>query len=319
MFRLAVLCTLIIFSACGSKEKNSTATTSDGSGNADFTALFRQMKPPYTLSDSGLLANKDTAQIRSEAWNSFIPDSTKELIFGSTSRISYTPLGSFVGKKKETYYLVKATRDNKKAALLLASAHPDSITAVLPFIVPDKETNTKQVTTFESNFSVIRTVQRTLPDDSFQEGKDVFAYSEIGRTFDLVMTDPLSDEKPDLTNPIDTLGRTYAYAGDYSRDKRNIVSVRDGRKKGLITVFIHMEAREGACTGEIKGDAEIIDEQTATYRTPGDPCILTLKFAKGSVTLQEQEGCGSRRGLECSFNGTFKKKKEANNKENKSK
>lgn len=319
MFRFAVFCTLIFLSACGSKDKNSMANTGNGGGNADYTALFRQMKPPYTLSDSGLLANKDTTQIRSEAWNSFIPDSTKEAIFGATSRISYTPLALFKGKKQETYYLVKAARDNKRAALLVVSALPDSLTAVLPFMVPDKEANTKQVTSFESNFSVIRTVQRSLPDDKFQEGKDVFAYSEIGRTFDLVMTDPLSDDKPELTNPIDTLGRTYAFAGDYSRDKRNIVSVRDGRKKGLITVFIHMEAREGACTGEIKGDAEIINEQTATYRTPGDPCILTLKFAKGSVTLQEQEGCGSRRGLECSFNGTFKKKKETGNKEDKRK
>ncbi|OLY92778.1 hypothetical protein SAMN05444008_10252 [Cnuella takakiae] len=319
MFRFAVLCTLIFLSACGSKDKNSTAASTDGSGNAAFASLFQEMKPPYTLSDSGLLANKDTVRIRSEQWNQFIPDSITKNIFGATTRINYTPLASFKGKKGEQYFLVKAARENRSAALMVVAAHPDSLTAVLPFLVPDKDAASKQVTSFEGNFSVIRTVHRTLPDDSFQEGKDVFAYSELGRTFDLVMTDPLSDEKPELINPIDTLGSNYTYAGDYSRDKRNIVSVRDGRKKGLITVFIHMEAKEGTCTGEIKGDAEIVDGTTAIYRTPGDPCILTLKFGKGAVTLQEQEGCGSRRGLECSFNGTFKKKKEADTKETKRK
>jgi hypothetical protein len=70
-----------------------------------------------------------------------------------------------------------------------------------------------------------------------------------------------------------------------------------------------MEKNKGQCSGEIKGDAEMSGANTAVFRQGGDPCVLQLTFSANSVTLKELEGCGSRRGLECSFDGTFKKKK----------
>lgn len=310
MFRSGVLALVIFLAGCGGNDSGNDNRPEKGTAQP-FATYFKEMKPPYALSDSGLLANKDTTVIRSEAWKSVIPDSIILQVFGKKDKVKFISLAQFKGKKGETYFLAKGIRDSRTAALIVVSSEAADSTSVLPFLVPDSDKATRQITSMEANFSIIRTTVRKGPDDVFQEGKDVYAYSDIGKTFDLVMTDPLSDEKGELLNPIDTLAKTYKWAGDYGKDKRNIVSVRDGRKQGLITVFIHIDKGDGDCTGEIKGDAEIIDEQTAIYRTAGDPCILTLKFGKSGVTLEEQEGCGSRRGLECSFNGTFNRKKEA--------
>lgn len=279
------------------------------SGEVRYAAMFREVQPPYNLSDTALLNNKDTAQIRSEAFKNGIPDSIAQQLFGKNEGVRYTPLARFKGKKKETYYLVRGSRNNRRAALMLVADAANNFTTVLPFLVPDADETTRQNSSVDPNFSISRTTVRRLPGDAFQEGKDVFTYNAEAQTFDLVMTDPLDDDDLELINPIDTLGKTYKYAGDYGKNKKNLVSVRDGRKKGLITVFIHVEKEEGTCTGEIKGDAELVDANTAIYRPVGDPCVLTLKFAKSSVTVEEQEGCGSKRGLECSFNGTFNKKK----------
>jgi hypothetical protein len=48
----------------------------------------------------------------------------------------------------------------------------------------------------------------------------------------------------------------------------------------------------------------------AEYREPGEPCALQFTFTSSSVTVKELEPCGSRRGLRCSFDGTYPRKKE---------
>jgi hypothetical protein len=48
----------------------------------------------------------------------------------------------------------------------------------------------------------------------------------------------------------------------------------------------------------------------AEYREAGEPCSLQFSFTSSSVTVKEVGGCGSRRGLRCSFNGVYSRKKE---------
>lgn len=43
----------------------------------------------------------------------------------------------------------------------------------------------------------------------------------------------------------------------------------------------------------------------AEYREPGEQCALQFTFTNSSVTVKELEPCGSRRGLRCSFDGTY--------------
>jgi len=142
---------------------------------------------------------------------------------------------------------------------------------------------------------------------------EVFLLRELNaesRLYYLVMTDALEDKPAELINPIDTLSRKQKWTADYSSGKMNLVSIRDGRRNNEIRFFIHFD-KGGKCSGELKGEADMTGSNTAEYRQDGDPCKLKFIFSSGSVTLQEVEGCGSYRPQNCSFNGSYARKKES--------
>ena len=91
----------------------------------------------------------------------------------------------------------------------------------------------------------------------------------------------------------------------------NIVSIRDGSKANRMRFFIHFDKNNGECRGELKGEANFISANTAIYQQQGDPCSLQFNFSSSSVTLKELDGCGSHRGVKCSFDASYPKKKEA--------
>ena len=76
-----------------------------------------------------------------------------------------------------------------------------------------------------------------------------------------------------------------------------------------VPFFIHFEKNK-ECSGELKGEAIIRTATTAEYNRDGDPCKLKFIFSGGYVSLKEEEGCGSYRPLDCSFDLRFPKKKE---------
>jgi hypothetical protein len=120
----------------------------------------------------------------------------------------------------------------------------------------------------------------------------------------------LEDKPAEIINPIDTLSRKNKLSADYTAGKMNLVSIRDGRRNDRLSFFIHFEKNDGECTGELKGDALLINANTAEYRQNGDPCALRFNFTSSSVSLKEVEACGSHRGLRCLFDGSFVRKKE---------
>jgi hypothetical protein len=81
-----------------------------------------------------------------------------------------------------------------------------------------------------------------------------------------------------------------------------------GKMTGSVFLFI-LKKPMADCTGELKGEAIIKSPSVAEYREGGDPCVLQFRFTAASVTLKELEGCGSRRGLRCSFDGVYPRKK----------
>ena len=273
-----------------------------------FAESFREATLPFQLSDTLFLKNKDTAAIRNTTFRSLIPDSVSSKIFGEKAKISYIPLWKIEFPKAERYFIVKAVAGQKKAALLLIFNEDDSFGAAFPFLVPDADAGTFQISGIDKAYSVFKTVVKRRSNNVSAEGKDVYVYNKDAAGFTLIMTDPLDDKSLELINPIDTLAKKHKLAGDYTKDKRNIVSIRDGRNDSLLTVFIHIDNGKD-CSGEIKGEAQLTSPTTAVYRQAGDPCILQLTFAKSSVRLTELEGCGSRRGLECAFDGSFPRKK----------
>jgi hypothetical protein len=153
-------------------------------------------------------------------------------------------------------------------------------------------------------------VTRRNADGSISEGKEVYGLNKETGKFMLIMTDALENNVTELVNPIDTFSRKYKYAADYGSGKLNLVSIRDGRKSDRLSFFIHFDKNSGGCTGDLKGEAIIKSPVVAEYRQGGDPCVLRFTFTSSSVIVKEVEGCGSHRGLRCSFDGTFSKKKE---------
>lgn len=301
------LCVLIVLAACKGDKK--AEENEEGFTYNKFSEAFKTASVPFQLSDTFFLKNKDTATIKEANFSSFVPDSIKNKIFGKGSKVKYVPLYKIEAPKAESYFVVKAMSNKTKAALLFVFNTEGQFDAVFPFLIPDNDDATSQSSSIDKSYSVSRNVTLKRSNDLNAEGKDVYAYSKEAKQFVLIMTDPLDERSIDLVNPIDTLSKQHKFAGDYSKNKRNIVSVRDGRKPNLLTVFVHIEQKEGTCTGELKGDAEITSATTAVFRQPGDPCILQLTFSSSSVKLSEVEGCGSKRGLECAFDGSFSKKK----------
>ncbi len=305
--RIGLLLWAAVVAGCGNNEKEQ-----QGENNfqyQEFSEKFKTVPVPYQLSDTTLINNKDTAQIRDKAFSDLVPDSTKIKLFGKNARVKYVPLVKIAVPNAETYYIVKATVGSKNTALLFSFDKEHNFGAVFPFLIPDAEAATSQISTIDKAYSISRSVFRKQPNDIIAEGKDVYVYNNDAKDFTLIMTDVLDERSEELVNPIDTLPAGQKWTGDYVKDKRNIVSVRDGRRPNSLLVFVHFEKNKGQCMGELKGDAEMSGANTAVYRQGGDPCVLQLTFSANSVTLKELEGCGSRRGLECSFNGTFKRKK----------
>jgi hypothetical protein len=306
MLRIGFVFICLALFACHDKKKG--AKEEDGFSYGEFSKLFHEGTFPYQLTDTGFLRNRDTTAIRSAEFASFIPDSLKNVWFGKGTHVRYVAMVQLPSIQDKKFFVVKASGNGKKMALLVAFKK-DQFGGVLSFLSPDEDPTTMQTSTIDKAESITKTVTQKR-GGVLAEGRDAYEYDADTRKFLLILTDPLNGGAADVINPIDTFSRKHKFAGDYVKDKKNFVSIRDGRFPNQLQVFVHLDRNEGACTGEIKGDLLMTSASTAVYRQGGDPCILSFRFTPSAVVVKEDEGCGSRRGLDCSFDGTFTRKKE---------
>ncbi len=275
---------------------------------SDFIEYFRPLKVPFTYSDTLLLKKEgDSSLISRSNFGLFIPDSLITNAYGKVNPKIYA-IGKASETKKESYFLIKTIAPNKNVLFLAAFDKNQNFIKAIPVLINDNNAATSQSVTIDRRYTITKNMQLKNKDGSFSEGKDVYALNVDAKDFTLIMTDALTD-KTELINPIDTLPKKNKWSADYTSGATNLVSVRDGRRVNEISFFIHFDKNNGHCTGEIKGEAKIKNATTAEYHVEGDPCILKFIFSNSSVTLQEVEGCGSKRPLECSLNGSFAKKK----------
>ena len=315
MNRIGIIAVMTFFLACksGDKQIQTDDEGSDFNFNV-FSERFKETDLPYQLTDSGLLQNKDTAAIRNISFNNFIPDSIKTKLAGTSEKIKLVPLVRFKGNKNERFFILKASGGSKKAAVVVVFDKNNNYSAAFPFLVPDNDNKTNQSSSIDKSLAITRMVTRKRTDDVMAEGRDVYTYDAASNRFTLIMTDLLDDSNQELINPIDTFARAHRYSGDYIKDKRNMVSIRDGRNENEIHFFMHFERMDGQCNGELKGTAFFASSKTAVYRQSGDPCVLEFHFTNNSITLKEVEGCGSYRGIQCVIEGSFPKKKQTTEK-----
>ena len=308
MKRLALALGWLFFLGCSNNKSTKPGTDENVFNYDTFSKHYAAATLPYQLSDIALLRNRDTTRISALQLNPFVADSIKKKLFGKTTGIRYIALGKIETKKSESYFISKAISNGKTVALLTVFNKAHDSAASFPFLIPDTDPNTTQVSTIDNAYSISRNVSRKGKDNVISEGKDVYAYNAAINNFTLIMTDALDTKTQEVINPIDTLSRHHRFAGDYVKDKRNFVSIRDARAPNELTMFVHFEKDSGACTGELKGTLFFTSSTMAVYRGGGDPCVLEARFTPTSVTLREAEGCGSHRDVKCSFDDTYSRK-----------
>lgn len=307
MIRTGLIVLVMALVGCGNKE--SQEELDDGSYSYEkLSSRFKTITPPYQLSDTGFLKNKDTALLRFTEFASFISDSIKTKLFGKNAKIRFTAMVQMKPADETSLYMVKAVSGKKKAALLMAFQDGEP-QAILPFLVPDSDPTTSQLSSIDRSFVVYKYIRQQKPGSLLKEGREVYEYDAVSKTFSHILSDPFNIENADVVNPIDTFPRNHKYSGDYIKDKKNFISIRDGRYENQLRVFIHIEKKNG-CKGELKGELLITSPTQAIYRQGGDPCVLSFRFSKSALILKEDEGCGAHRGLDCVFDGSYPKKKE---------
>ncbi|MCW3073017.1 MAG: hypothetical protein JWP69_86 [Flaviaesturariibacter sp.] len=308
MYKIGILWLVLVgLASCKEKEGAAVVEKNSNFNYTIFSEKFRKITPPYGLSDTFLLNIKDTATVTNESLLGLITDSIKTVLFGEDRKIKYIPLAFMEEKGGNKYFILKAMAGSKQAALLMAFDKSGTFGASMPFLQPDGDPATHQVSSIDRGFSITRITSQKQPDETTAEGKDVYIFNPESQGFTLILTDALNAEPAELINPIDTLAKTNPLSGDYFKDSKSIVSIRDARNPNEFNFFIHFEKGDD-CTGELKGSALMTSSKTAVFRQGGNPCVMEFSFSGSRVTIKEIEGCGSQRGIGCSFDGAFVRK-----------
>ncbi len=296
-------------SGCGNKKKPSLSGT-DPVLISDFIESFELVKAPYVVADTSFNKKEnDSLLIADNIFSQFVPDSVLTKVFGKNAKLKIY-MGKRVAIESETYLFVKAIAGDKKASLVLCFDKKNNFKAWLPLLIPDANPATTQVSGLDRKLSFYKNVTMKEADGATAEGREVYIYSDDASQFLLIAEDPLDDRVQEVINPIDTLQKKNKFSTDYVKDKMNIVSIRDDSKAGRMNFFIHFEKNNRECIGELKGVANFTSANTAVYKQQGDGCSLQFNFSSSSVSLKELEPCGAHRGVKCSFEGSYPRKKE---------
>ncbi|MBK5273318.1 MAG: hypothetical protein JJE22_20125 [Bacteroidia bacterium] len=293
------------------KHKKVSLSGNDPVEIGDFIDFFQPTSLPFSFTDIFLQQkDKDSLLISYKVFTQFVPDSMLNKVFGKNTKLKIYPMGSSKVAEGENYLFVKVVAFNKRAAFIVCFDKKNEFIAGMPLLLPDRYASTTQTVTIDKKYTIFKTLLRKNADGSLSEGKNVYILNAEAKNFMLILTDALDDKITEIINPIDTLTRKNKLSADYSGGKMNLVSIRDGRKNDRLTFFIHFEKNNGACNGELKGEAMLKGSNIAEYRENGESCVLRFLFSPTSVSLKEIEGCGAHRGLRCLFDGRYTRKKE---------
>lgn len=288
----------------------------DLSGNTplkinDFNAAFKNIDLPLRINDTNLVSFTDTLEIGRKALEQFLPNSVVEAIV--PKQIKNASLYT-VGKiEKETeYYLLLNHKDAKKQTV-----------SVLTFSKKNKFLDYKILTQFDLTHKGSQFYGKTLwinkeptflveenkldPELGLTNEKKGWAYTEQG--FRLIYMDAnIKPEQKAILNPIDTLSTLNTFSGDYARDKKNFIALRDFGNANKYQFFLHFEKKDGTCVGELKGLLNFTKNQ-ATYSEKGDPCTIQFTITGNIIKIKEDGNCGNHRNMTCYFNDSYDKKR----------
>ena len=296
-------------------------TKTDLSGNTplkinDFNAAFKNIELPIRINDTNLVSFTDTIKIGRKALEQFLPDSVVDAIAPKLVKNTFI---FTVGKiEKETeYYLLLNNKDAKKQTVSVIAFSKKNI--FLGYQILTQFDLTQKGSQFYGKTLLINKEPTFLieenkldPEQGLTNEKKGWAYTEQG--FRLIYLDAnIKPEQKAILNPIDTLPTVNTLSGDYARDKKNFISLRDFGNANKYQFFLHFEKKEGTCVGELKGLLNFNKNQ-ATYSEKGDPCTIQFTITGNVIKIKEDGNCGNHRNMTCYFNDSYDKKRKPKSK-----
>ena len=275
----------------------------------NFLKAFPSIKVPIIIADTALKNFGDSVIISKAVFTQFVADTALQNITNDMNNYTIHPAGSI--RKEERDFLLATfvtSKQTKLGVFVLDKKH--AFLAAFPLIKSSEKDEYKHSVSITEEPTFILKKEKIANNLSLYS-RNGFAYSASSGSFMKVLSDSNEDtvKNNEIINPIDTFPATNKYSGDYISDKRNFISVRDGKNANSYTFFIHFDKNAGACTGELKGIMELTDEKNAVFTESGDPCVIDFRFTTSSIIIKEQGNCGNHRGITCPYDFTFKKKK----------
>jgi hypothetical protein len=309
MYRLI----LIFFCSCfllSCKQKKAKLTGEEPVEITDFISAFPLTDLPFTIRDLELARPPaDSFLIAQKIVRQFIPDTVFSKDFPKGTKPRFHMLGRVEVEDAETYLFLRAAVPARAAAYLLCFDKDHIFKAALPLAYSSQDRNISYEGGMDKRYSIVSNRTRKKGNDQLIYRKNVYVYNSAG-LFNLILTESNETvEEKDIYNPIDTLSRKVKWAGDYVRNKKNFISVRDGSSPTRLLFFIHFETADGECSGELKGEADLVKSNLAQYRKANDHCVIEFSFTSQSVSISELQACGNHRGVKCQFQGQFPRKK----------
>ncbi|HEX8462803.1 MAG TPA: hypothetical protein VF623_15315 [Segetibacter sp.] len=303
-FSLVIL--LVLF-AC---KNNKTLKGDKPVGATQFFDAYEKLKLPFTVTDSTLKEAGDTNTISYTIFTQFISDTIFNKPFGKERKLTIHPVGKFEQKGKESYFVTLVNSKNL-SALYLSVYDSNKHMATLPLLATNPGDGTINTATIDNKLSIILSKDWTVKNDPFYN-RTIYAYNNVG-IFTTVLTETNDQQKGSggILNPLDTFPKLRKYSGDYTKDAKNVVYIRDGNAPDTYLFFVHFdnEKEDDPCDGELRGQLKMNSEKTGVYTGTGDPCVLDFSFKNNQVQVKETGSCGNYRGIRCFFNDTYTKRK----------
>jgi hypothetical protein len=308
---LALIALTVFLISCKGK-RTSLASNDEGVDAHDFIGFFQPLKLPYEVGDTLLRRKEDPASlIHNAIFNRLVPDSVLSRYFNKEAKPRLYAIGKVLVPGHETYLFVKASAPARKVLFILCFSRKEEFAAARPVLYSDNDGGSTGLATLDTKYTLTVSHQRKVPGGQMIYHRDAYVFNDAG-TFTLIMTESNegASRPAPIYNPIDTVSHRHKYTGDYALDKRNLISIRDGKDPSRILFFVHFEKDDGNCKGELKGMAKFISPTMARYTSYGDPCMIEFSFGPSSVSMKEIQGCGNHRDIKCFFEGDYPRRKE---------
>lgn len=311
--RLILLLTLLAAVSC--RERKVSLASDEELAPEEFVSSFGELPLPWSLTEDALSPKPaDSLLVNAALVRRFVPDSVYRKDFRKSDRPRFHAIGRISVKDGESYLLLRASTSARTTAYVLCYDELDSFRVSMPVMWLPSEPRYRTEFSVDRRHVMSKIRTRTSKGGQALYRKDAWVYNSAG-VFALVLTEsnePVEDEE--VYNPIDTFPSTRSQSGDYRLSSRDFVSIRDGRSDKRLLFFLHMERREGECTGELRGEIDMVAPGIARYNRADDHCMLEFAFRGNTVTVRELSACGNRRSVRCTFSGTYRRKSPAGRK-----